>query len=473
MNTAAKHTHDATIPNGKSTGSKPKLLVVSLIPDTGHVTPLIHLAERFQQLGMHCISFFPSDCFVEHDFEICCQWEARSPPHVKLLNCHASLPRPLQLPNIWMVNIYLAACYKRAQPFLPKLKMAIAAADLVLVDGHIFGPYVSTISSQIGTPVVISESSSLNVLSAASLRNHFGLAHDGTCALLAEEITHPRDYKRLLEVRQMRRTWKSEIRQISEVLGFLGGSFSSAKKKRKEVPELMFNPDHIVLSIGLGAMVTTKLIEKKGYPPLRFLPPLPRLPKGTVADPLKREVLSWMESTRSRTALVCFGTQANAPACRRVLRACLRALHACSYACVLITKLAFHSDYRTFVVERLNGLFEVMQAADLVVNHGGAGMVIESLLLGKPMLCVPFAYDQFTNALFVSRILLAGERVPAWASATAIRKALCNVDENGCYANAQKQRDELLSAGRVSFYELVSSTSLYDKPFFQCLSRGL
>jgi UDP-N-acetylglucosamine:LPS N-acetylglucosamine transferase len=142
---------------------------------------------------------------------------------------------------------------------------------------------------------------------------------------------------------------------------------------------------------------------------------------------------------------------------------------------VLITKQPFRADHRTLVVEkRLNGLHEVIQAADIVVNHGGAGIVMEALLSGKPMLCVPFAYDQFNNASCISRILSAGMSVDAQkaTSVATVRRTLRDIDDKGCHGHAQKHKETLLSKGRASLHDVLKATKLRHEGVFSRLMES-
>jgi hypothetical protein len=258
---------------------------------------------------------------------------------------------------------------------------------------------------------------------------------------------------------RMRSRWKTEIDDLVPVLGFTND------------PRFHFTEEHIMLTAGLAALSDRKMINVPGKPPLVFLPTL--LPSPRTLDAEQRDVISWMKRTSTKTALVCFGTQANSSACGKVLRSCLKALHACGYSCVLITKQPFRADHRTFVVEkRLNGLHEVIQAADIVVNHGGAGIVMEALISGKPMLCVPFAYDQFNNAFCVEKVLSAGRTVYARVAATSVatvRRALRNIDDKGCHGHAQRHKDALLLKGRESLYDVLKATRLRHEVFFRAL----
>lgn len=55
-----------------------------------------------------------------------------------------------------------------------------------------------------------------------------------------------------------------------------------------------------------------------------------------------------------------------------------------------------------------NGVFEILQNADLVISRSGIGTVTQLLSLGKPCLLIPFPHgqrnEQLTNAMFVKKI---------------------------------------------------------------------
>jgi hypothetical protein len=260
----------------ESRAGPPELLVVSFLPDTGHVTPLVRLAERFQRLGMHCASFLPSDCAVEHTFDLCVEWEAKSPPHVELLNVHAALPEQIQGQHDWMPHLYHASCFKRVEPFLPALKKAIGGVDLVLAEAHIFGGFVASISRELGKPVVVSESSPLSLLHIPSIMTLFGLPPlptpdtTGSCAAGARaRVDAARGAfgwfladRKWRKCWRMRSRWKTEIDDLVPVLGFTND------------PRFHFTEEQIMLTAGLTALSDRKMINVHGKPPLVFLPTL-------------------------------------------------------------------------------------------------------------------------------------------------------------------------------------------------------
>jgi UDP:flavonoid glycosyltransferase YjiC (YdhE family) len=84
------------------------------------------------------------------------------------------------------------------------------------------------------------------------------------------------------------------------------------------------------------------------------------------------------------------------------------------------------------------------EAVRLFVTHGGAGGVMEAAEAGKPMVCVPFLWDQPYNSSVVERcglgLALSKRRVTARSLAAAIRTVL----QDPSYARAAAQAAQLL-----------------------------
>lgn len=82
---------------------------------------------------------------------------------------------------------------------------------------------------------------------------------------------------------------------------------------------------------------------------------------------------------------------------------------------------------------------EVLAQAAAAITHGGHGSVAKALAAGVPQVCVPISRDQPDVA---ARLVAAGAgvRLPPWASANAVARAVAKVLEDPGYRrNAQRQ----------------------------------
>lgn len=135
------------------------------------------------------------------------------------------------------------------------------------------------------------------------------------------------------------------------------------------------------------------------------------------------------------------------PVFRKVAKAC-RALGAQLLAahCGGLSEREAATVDTDWVVDRVSQEAAVARA-DVVVTHAGLNTVMDALQAGKPMLCLPLAFDQPGIAARVKR-LGAGEVLSARASASRIETALAALLGDGRYRDrAASLRGAIASAG--------------------------
>jgi zeaxanthin glucosyltransferase len=79
---------------------------------------------------------------------------------------------------------------------------------------------------------------------------------------------------------------------------------------------------------------------------------------------------------------------------------------------------------------------DLLKRADLVITHAGPNTVLETLLLGKPMLALPLALDQPAVAAHLERLGVAQVLSPQHRSAGEIREALLKLRTENRYRRA-------------------------------------
>ena len=79
------------------------------------------------------------------------------------------------------------------------------------------------------------------------------------------------------------------------------------------------------------------------------------------------------------------------------------------------------------------------------ITHGGTGGIQESLLAGKPILCIPFAFDQPYNSSIIS-LLNAGIRLDKnKVTRKSVQKSIDELLNNPRYRNSAQRIMEILS----------------------------
>ena len=79
---------------------------------------------------------------------------------------------------------------------------------------------------------------------------------------------------------------------------------------------------------------------------------------------------------------------------------------------------------------------ELLKRADVVITHAGPNTVLETLMLGKPMLALPLALDQPAVAAHMERLGVAEVLSPQQRSAAEIREALLKLRTETRYREA-------------------------------------
>ncbi|WP_269856973.1 nucleotide disphospho-sugar-binding domain-containing protein [Streptomyces sp. RPT161] len=88
----------------------------------------------------------------------------------------------------------------------------------------------------------------------------------------------------------------------------------------------------------------------------------------------------------------------------------------------------------------------VLQQADVFVTHAGMSSTVQGIWSGVPMLAVPQALDQFTNADSITRLGI-GRKLCDTRSAPALREAVLDLASNSrITANVEKLRKEVRAA---------------------------
>lgn len=194
--------------------------------------------------------------------------------------------------------------------------------------------------------------------------------------------------------------------------------------------------------------------------PFVYVGPLGRRPDWAAAQGDDARLI---DPTR-RNVLVSFSTthQGQAGVLRRVIRA-LKGLdaHAIVTLGPALKSVDLPKAANVTVVERAD--HDVLAPlCDAMICHGGHGTVLRPLAHGKPVVVIPSGRDQPENAQRVAQAG-AGVRLPRWAGARAIRKAVRQILEDPTYTDAAKRlatRLALDDAGPAKAVEVLEAMAL-------------
>jgi MGT family glycosyltransferase len=219
----------------------------------------------------------------------------------------------------------------------------------------------------------------------------------------------PRDWITSQILRRLYGVWTGPINVVREQSGL------------PPISNFLQQLDYAV-SIVLGVSRAFDIGEND--PPSRFFyaGPLIRTPVWASAD---APIGTQLAPSRQPRILVSFSTTMQGQ--RRVIERCIRALARERVRVIVTLGPAvpagdFPAADNVDIVQSASH-DEIVPTCAAVVCHGGHGTMVRSIMHGVPLLCMPMGRDQHDNA---ARIVQrgAGLRLPAWAGAGRIRRAV-------------------------------------------------
>jgi UDP:flavonoid glycosyltransferase YjiC (YdhE family) len=403
-----------------------KIAVLSLIPDAGHVAPLLKIAEALAAYGHEVMCLLPDECstlastFAVANTPI---GRALSPIAIKAQRGFGGRSIFAASLDVYYRDYYCAIFASLADMVATVLKeLGSERPDLVLVDDHQFQEVSAGIGAELGVPIVFHDSvGGLHSRANSLCVNLYGksMSRWRQLGILAVGSMY---YLYCQAARSCRFRFEGLSRAAAGAradLGVLltrlapsaeaahapgGAGIVSAKSRRMKY--------HFATGLGLLEQRVRNLAP---FPDRRVFGPIWSRP----AAPLPSDLEVWLEGQPSRSVVfVSFGSMVTVSV--RQVRMLLSSLNALGAPVLWASKSGRDAFSTQSLPERVRIETFVPQRSVLChpaigacVTHGGSGAVLECMVASVPMVVMPVMWDQPYNAQLVQE-LGAGIRIDWW-----------------------------------------------------------
>ncbi len=378
----------------------PRVAIVSLVPDSGHVIPLLRIGVALQRAGVEIACFLPDTCeHLRGQYPLA--FHAGAPivdAQTLAWGTSFQASRMSWLTTEYLLGRYYAGLSRGASAALPGLLTGLRrfGPDVILADPHAFADWHKCLAAAVAATLVLHHS-------------------EGSLRPWQDPVTN-RKGRPVTSAHARRRELTARLEEQAERLVGIALSMwappeyphlpakVAAAAHRLGVPRDCEADVHSVTT-GIAVLEAARGDDRATIPAGVTL----FGPVGSGSEPLPGELAAWLRDDPREVVYVSFGTMLRVD--RRLVRAMCDALAALglrglwSIPRSQLTALAdvtFPSHVR---VEPHVPQREVLQQPEVrcCVTHAGAGTLQESLWAGKPMVCMPALWDQFYNAAFVVR----------------------------------------------------------------------
>lgn len=474
-----------------TTPRPPLVALVALVPDLGHVIPLLRLGAALQRAGARVVAFLPDACeaaSAPYELELRPggpQVSARTKQLAARFG-HSALGRALISPSLLR---YFAAVRYDASLALGGLRAALddLAPDVLLADPHGLAPWMRALARSCGAALIFHESEGtlrrwqplpVQLRGLAPRRPvaraiHRGLAYVERAAARSVERAlrwgagpewqeAPETLDQVAEALELpqdgpaRRAALHPFRAAPITLPQepppAGAPVAAARRSDRATSERTLTTGIAPLELREGR---AGLVEPAG---ITCVGPLPG-----ASPALSAELARWL-AAGPPVVYLSFGTMLRVdPPLLRAMSDALAALGLRGLWAIPPSRAAALVGVRPPAHLRLEphvSQLTVLRRPEVVccVTHAGAGTVQESLWAGKPMLCVPALWDQFYNASWVEQRGAGLRLSPRRADAASLRRALAALVQEPAYAAAARQLglDFVAERGEARLVALVA-----------------
>ncbi len=418
-----------------------RIAVVCLTPALGHLRPLLSIAAAARDSGMEPTVFVPDELARLPRSEGLPTISTGSfygdepAPNLSAFAARGILGQTWQGQIEWTREGRVAAdisLLRRAPDIIEEVRRF--EPNLILADEHRLPTVARCLAGELGIPLVANLSTGTHRLCQPPAVARHGPGIPRSLGLASTALSRGR--KRLFPLVQ-RVTRPDQFRQDSALSSALAAAREALSEAYPEAP-----PSLIRITAGIGILENQHLAELiRPCPEVMDFGPTAPMDTG----PIPADLADWLSSPNDNPAvLVAFGSMVPLP--DPTAESLIRALRATSIRAVWASP---KPPPRVDPADRTGSIrWEpwVPQSALLgddriraFVTHAGSGSTQEAIWFGKPMLCIPLAWDQYYNARLVE-LLGAGLRHPKSGTGLArLRRKLEAVVGDPALANRTVQ----------------------------------
>lgn len=436
---------------------KQKIAFISITPDAGHVLPLLRLAVYFveQQYEVRC--FFPEECVgLAEEFGISIQSFGKVTTFAnkeilykisKRSNFYNAFTYYIDVILNYLHPISLAGSIN---PEFMKRSLAEYKPDLIIADHHLLPQYITYLGEYLNKKVVFHES-------GGNYRYHsfyydidrgfkfqvngkyyrysfhkyiFNYGFTGLSPLIQWLIVY-------FGNKLTDRTWIAAYHKSKKVEDIISANL------KKAFPAISGNRDNSI-SISTGLPFVEKEITQKYFtvePDLYLFPPTQDKRKPVIDSQLRQ----WINKAGEKPIVyICLGTMVHSN--KKIIRKIVRGLKKLDIFILWVMPAYQMKMIGTNEMPNLRLEENVPQpqllAAEKIrcfITHGGAGGIQDGLLNGKPMLCIPYMFDQPFNSSIVEMLQIGIKIWKNKVTSKSVYRAVHQLLYNPQYWNAAQQ----------------------------------
>jgi UDP-N-acetylglucosamine:LPS N-acetylglucosamine transferase len=402
-----------------------KFGVLSFIPDAGHVIPMLRIAAEFMKREYEAVCYFPEECKKYADlFNIPMRSLGQVTGGIDFSFMNEISRQSVTKFRLggWKLidKAYNSPIEKTIRERFPQILELIGGDDLSLLiaDNHHFNGLYRKAAASIGVPIVFHHS-------------------EGNLRYPHDELVFCYGYKGFplsakVKYYLVTRPWY--------VVKWFLGRFRPYRKK--ENPESNPVPE-IYISSGIAPVEEDFIKHKDRLEKERYVhfPPVPDKRDHRLSDSVEK----WLDNNNGKPVVyVSFGTMVKPSEnfMRTLLKGLLMLDIRVLWAASNSQKQVLESSGNTpdLLIEEFLPQPKVLAHENVrcFISHGGAGGIQDSLLAGKPLLCIPFTFDQPYNSSIIM-LMNAGIRIKKEkTSAKSVQAAVSLILNDPIYSNSAR-----------------------------------
>lgn len=432
-----------------------RLAVLSLLPDMGHVIPILRVANAAREGGFNVRCFLPTEAVpaaATRGFPVWDLGPTRPPGWeglFSLLSRRGNIDGRIRSEQE-LLDRYLYPSKGRSSAYLEKLTMEVGVfdPDLILTDHHFFRSQYEAISRIVGAPLILHRDEGTLRFAQRPFVKWFGISELPNPVMSSAEWVLDR-------LRSLYWTyWEVTRRRLRKASI---ASERSAARALAEIPtSTKATRDPVVITTGTGPLELRHLGSIL-RPPESVLCLGPALTTSSAeVDP---DLGVWLNSDSRPVVLASLGTliPPRAASVEAITEGILAA--GCRILWILkggVPESVSARDPKDIRVEKSIPQQTILEnpIVSVFVSHMGAGGTQEALWSGTPVVAVPFQFDQHYNASLLVRLGVGTKLNHRKLSARKVEKAVRHARSKGMSQRASSLAEE--------FKEFESSQQLVD-----------